>query len=75
MVSLKRPEFEGEGECLLELIFGILDGAMYLRIRRVLDEIERWIGRSRMLLLLLQVPLLSAQEEVSLVLQLFRNVI
>ncbi|WP_258083308.1 hypothetical protein [Thermococcus thermotolerans] len=74
-MPLKRVEFQGDGEGLLELVFGILDGVMYLRIRRILDEIEKILGKDRLLILLLQVPLLSAQEEVGLVLQLLRNVV
>ncbi len=75
VMPLKRVEFQGDGEGLLELVFGILDGVMYLRIRRILDEIEKILGKDRLLILLLQVPLLSAQEEVGLVLQLLRNVV
>ncbi|GAB6101064.1 hypothetical protein JCM16138_02870 [Thermococcus atlanticus] len=60
---------------ILSPIFTKLGGKEYLRIRRILDEIGKKLGKERTFLLLLQVPLLSAQEEVGLVFQLLRDVV
>jgi len=52
-----------------------LGGKEYLRIKRILEDAKKKLGEERMFLLLLQVPLLSAQEEVCLALQLLRDVV
>jgi len=60
VMSVKKPEFMGDEEGLFELVFGTLDGTTYLRMRHLLDDIKKGLSKGGMLLLLLQIPLLSA---------------
>lgn len=52
-----------------------LGGKQYLKLKRILKDAEKMGVGKKTLLLALQIPLLSAQEEVGLVLQLLRNVV
>lgn len=52
-----------------------LGGKEYLRLKRILEDAEKKGVGKKTLLLALQIPLLSAQEEVGLALQLLRDVI
>jgi len=69
-----RKGFELKESRLVELIERGFDGKSALELRSTIDKIRRKLGK-RGLLLLLQIPLLSAQEEVGLALQLLGNVV
>ncbi|NJE11127.1 hypothetical protein [Thermococcus sp. MAR1] len=56
-------------------LLGKLGGKEYLKLKRILNDAEKKGIGKKTLLLALQVPLLSAQEEVGLVLQLLRDVV
>ncbi|NJE62143.1 hypothetical protein [Thermococcus sp. 21S7] len=81
----KRPEAEGmvlkEKKRREEELFIIgpvlmkLGGKEYLRLKRILEDAEKKGVGKKTLLLALQIPLLSAQEEVGFVLQLLRDVV
>ncbi|NJE30291.1 hypothetical protein E3E38_04390 [Thermococcus sp. 18S1] len=52
-----------------------LGGKEYLRLKHILEDAEKKGVGKKTLLLAFQIPLLSAQEEVGLVLQLLRDVV
>ena len=69
-----RKGFELRESRLVELIERGFDGKSALELRSILNRIRERLGR-KALLLILEVPLLSAQEEVGLALQLLGNVV
>ncbi|KUH32606.1 hypothetical protein APY94_09280 [Thermococcus celericrescens] len=65
-----------EGELsLLGPVLMKLGGKEYLKLKRILEDAEKKGMGKKTLLLALQIPLLSAQEEVGFVLQLLRDVV
>lgn len=52
-----------------------LGGEDCLKLKRMLGEVKEKITKKEALLLALQVPLLSAQEEIGVLLQLLGNVV
>lgn len=52
-----------------------LGGEDCLKLKRILEDIKEKMARKETLLLALQVPLLSAQEEICVLLQLLGNVV
>lgn len=52
-----------------------LGGEDCLKLKRMLEDVKEKIVRKEALLLALQVPLLSAQEEICVLLQLLGNVV
>ncbi|QDA30573.1 hypothetical protein FH039_01630 [Thermococcus indicus] len=71
---MKKKKHPGELSVLSTMLMK-LGGKEYLRLKRILKDAEKKGVGKKTLLLALQVPLLSAQEEVGLVLQLLRNVV
>jgi len=59
---------------LVELLERGFDGKSVLELRSALERVKKIVGKKG-LLLLLEIPLLSAQEEIGLALQLLRNVV
>ncbi|WP_297536159.1 hypothetical protein [Thermococcus sp.] len=51
------------------------DGRKYFELMEVLERLKKVAGRKGFLLLLLEIPLLSAQEEIGLLLQLLGDVV
>ncbi|SEW04544.1 hypothetical protein [Thermococcus thioreducens] len=71
----KHRSNPGDGEFSWEHLLIKLGGKEYLRLKRILEDVKKnGIGK-KAFLLALQVPLLSAQEEIGLVPQLLRNVV
>jgi hypothetical protein len=65
---------DGEFPVVWQLLLR-LGGKNYLRFKHTLEEVKKHDKGVKILLLLSQAPLLSAQEEVGLVLQIFGNVV
>jgi len=59
---------------LVELIERGFDGKRVIELRSTFDRIRKRLG-NKGLLLILEVPLLSAQEEIGFLLQLLGNVV
>ena len=64
-----------DDKILAQALLTKLGGKEYMRLKFLIKEAEENLKKRKTLLLLLQIPLLSAQEEIGLVLQLFRNII
>ncbi|NJE77304.1 hypothetical protein [Thermococcus sp. ES12] len=74
-MELKEKKRHEEGLSILGPVLMKLGGKEYLRIKRILEDAEkRGVGK-KTLLLALQIPLLSAQEEVGLIFQVLRDVV
>ena len=72
---MKEKKRHEEGLSILGPVLMKLGGKEYLRIKRILEDAEkRGVGK-KTLLLALQIPLLSAQEEVGLIFQVLRDVV
>ena len=71
-----RPKkgFELRESRLVEFLERGFDGKSALELRSALERVKKIVGKKG-LLLLLEIPLLSAQEEIGLALQLLRNVV
>ncbi|NJE49432.1 hypothetical protein E3E30_07650 [Thermococcus sp. 9N3] len=69
-----KKGFELRESRLVELIERGFDGKSALEFRSALNKIRGKLGKKE-LLLLLEIPLLSAQEEIGLALQLLGNVV
>ncbi|CAI1492467.1 conserved protein of unknown function [Thermococcus nautili] len=69
-----KKGFELRESRLVELIERGFDGKSALELRSALNKIRGKLGKKE-LLLLLEIPLLSAQEEIGLALQLLGNVV
>ncbi|AHL23073.1 hypothetical protein [Thermococcus nautili] len=69
-----KKGFELRESRLVELIERGFDGKSALELRSALNKIRGKLGKKEFLLLL-EIPLLSAQEEIGLALQLLGNVV
>lgn len=67
-----KPE---DGKIVTEPLLTKLGGKKYLELKLIIRKAGESLKRHRNFLLLLQIPLLSAQEEVSTLLQLLGNVV
>jgi hypothetical protein len=74
-MELKEKKRHEEGLSILGPVLMKLGGKEYLRIKRILEDAEKKGVGKKTLLLALQIPLLSAQEEVGLIFQLLRHVV
>ncbi|WP_297514316.1 hypothetical protein [Thermococcus sp.] len=69
-----KKGFELRESRLVELLERGFDGKSALELRSALERVKKIVGKKG-LLLLFEIPLLSAQEEIGLALQLLRNVV
>lgn len=75
MKEIKKDGKKEKGGCLLELVFGVLDGKECIRLAKILEDIERVFFRKRTYFLALQVTVLSGQEKVGELLEILRHVV
>ncbi len=69
-----RKGFELKESRLIEFLERGFDGKNVLELKTTLERLKALIGRKGFLLIL-QIPLLSAQEEIGLALHILRNVV